>query len=62
MGGITAVLLNFLAPFVILKLVNFIEDGVEGEDLTWESVRPGVILSAILIATQFLSQFLQQHI
>ena len=28
LGGITAVLLNFLSPFVILKLVNFIEDGV----------------------------------
>ena len=31
LGGITAVLLNFLSPFVILKLVKFIEDGVEGE-------------------------------
>ena len=27
LGGITAALLNFMAPFIILRLVNFIEDG-----------------------------------
>ena len=28
-GGITAALLNFLSPFIILKLINYIEDGVK---------------------------------
>jgi len=59
LGGIVAVLLNFLSPFVVLKLITFIEDGVEGEELTWDSVRPGVILSSILVGTQLLSQFIQ---
>lgn len=55
-------ILNFLSPFVVLKLINFIEDGVQGEELTWDSVRPGVILSGILVGSQLVSQFIQQHI
>ena len=62
LGGIVSILLNFLSPFVVLRLINFIEDGVQKQELTWESVRPGVILSSILVGTQLASQFIQQHI
>lgn len=58
LGGITSALLNFLAPFVILKLITFIEEGSSQTELTWESARPGVILSAILVGSQLLSQFI----
>jgi len=54
-GGLTAALLNFMSPFIVLKLVDFIQDGVEGEELTWEGVKPGVILSATLVVSQILS-------
>ncbi len=57
-GGIAAALLNFLSPFLVLKLVSFIEEGVKGEEITWESAKPGVILSAILVGSQLLSQFI----
>ena len=26
-GGLTAAILNFMSPFIVLKLVNFIEEG-----------------------------------
>ena len=57
-GGILSALLNYLSPFIMLRLIKFIDDGVKGAEITWDSVRPGVILSAILISTQFLSQFI----
>ena len=47
-----------MSPFIVLFLVNFIEDGVSGEELTWDSVRKGVILSALLIISQTASQFI----
>lgn len=62
LGGITSALLNFMSPFLILRLVDFIAAGSSEEELTWETARPGVILSALLIGTQFLSQFILQHV
>ena len=50
-----AALLNFLSPFLVLLLVNFIEEAEPGDSLTWQSVRPGVMLSVALIATQVIS-------
>lgn len=61
-GGISSALLNFMSPFIVLKLVKFIEEGVQGEELSWESVKPGVILSSALVGSQLLSQFILQHI
>ena len=55
LGGITAALLNFLSPFLMIKLVKFIEEGTTKDTLDWETVKPGVILSALLIGSQFLS-------
>ena len=64
LGGITSALLNFMSPFIILRLVNFIEEGasIKEGDLTWESVKPGVILSGTLVGSQLLCLFIQQHI
>ena len=50
-GGMSSALLNFCAPFLVLKLVNFIEEGNVGSELTWESVQPGVLLSIGLVLT-----------
>ena len=58
LGGVTAAVLNFMSPFIVLFLVNFIEDGVSGEELTWDSVKKGVILSALLIISQTASQII----
>ena len=55
LGGITAALLNFLSPFLMIKLVKFIEEGSTKDTLDWETVKPGVILSGLLIGSQFLS-------
>ena len=60
LGGITSALLNFMSPFIVLKLVKFIDEGVAGEELTWDSVKPGVILSSALIVSQILSQYIFQ--
>ena len=30
LGGILSALLNYLSPFILLRLVNFIDDGVKG--------------------------------
>lgn len=51
-----------MSPFLILRLVDFIAQGSSKEELSWETARPGVILSALLIGTQFLSQFILQHV
>lgn len=51
-GGALAVLLNFASPFLVLKLINFIEEEVAGEgNLNWQAMKPGVILSALLVGT-----------
>jgi len=61
-GSIVSTLLNFLSPFIVLKLVNFIDEGVSGAPLTWESVQPGVILSAILVGSQLGSYYIYHYI
>ena len=30
LGGILSALLNYLSPFILLRLINFIDDGVKG--------------------------------
>lgn len=42
----------------MIKLVKFIEEGSTKDTLDWETVKPGVILSGLLIGSQFLSQFI----
>jgi len=54
-------ILSFLSPYLILKLVAFINEGSDKPDLTWENVRPGVIYSGILVGTQVLAYLIGEH-
>ena len=59
--GFLISVLQFVSPWVILKLTQFIADGKDNPELNWENVRPGVIYSGILIGTQLLSYILEEH-
>ena len=54
---------QFASPFLIIRLVAFIEAGSnQKEPETWESLKPGVILSAMLIGSQLLSYLISEHL
>jgi hypothetical protein len=46
---------EFASPFIIMRLVKFIEDGQvmadNDEPETWETAKPGIILAGLLIFT-----------
>ena len=55
-------ILTFASPWLILELTNFIKDGENNPDLTWENVSTGVYYSIALCVTQIISFFLQEHV
>ena len=59
--GLIVAILSFLSPYLILKLVAFINEGSDKPDLNWENARPGVIYSGILVGTQVLSYIIGEH-
>ena len=59
--GFFQAILSFAAPYLILKLTDFIKEGDADQELTWENVKPGVIYSALLCGTQLLSYLLGEH-
>ena len=54
-------LITFGTPFLILKLTSFIKDGDKDEELSWESVKPGVIYSVILCFSMLISYLINEH-
>ena len=54
--------MSFVSPWVILKLVLFIKDGANQPIFDWESVKPGVIYSSILVGTQVLGYLIGEHV
>ena len=50
-----------LSPFLVLKLVNFIEDaeslGPDEDALSWDNAKSGLGLSVALVLSQLLSQY-----
>ena len=59
--GFFQALLTFAAPYLILKLTDFIKEGETDPELTWENAKPGVIYSGLLCGTQLLSFVLGEH-
>ena len=63
--GFCSAALSFAAPFLTLELTQFIKDGSDSDsdtnDLSWDLIRPGVIYSGILVATQVLAYVIGEH-
>lgn len=57
---------EFASPFIIKRLVTFIEEGQtmvdNNEPETWESAKPGIILAGLLIGTQLAAFIIQEHL
>ena len=60
--GFLVSVLQFVAPWLVLKLTQFIKEGVDKPELNWENVQPGVIYSGALVASQLLSFVLTEHL
>ena len=59
--GFFYAVMTFASPWLVLKLTNFIKEGVQDEELSWESVKPGVIYSSALVITSLIAYFLAEH-
>jgi len=61
--GLSAALFNFCSPYLMLKMIDFIQEGTGDPDidLAWDNIKPGVIYSSLLVGTQFIAVFLVSH-
>lgn len=59
--GFIVATLNFTSPWLILKLTEFIKEGADDPELTWENVRPAVIYAGCLCGTQLINYVLMEH-
>ena len=59
--GLLQSILSFAAPYLVLKMTEFIKEGEPGTELTWEEVKPGVIYAAALCFSQMLAYCISEH-
>lgn len=57
--GMTA--LGMLVPFTQIKFTNYIMEGDQNPEHTWESIMNGVFLAAILLSIRLLQNILCHH-
>ena len=53
--------LQFASPYLIYRLINFIEDGAVNPGLQWDVISPGVYICIALALSQIVSYIINEH-
>ena len=60
LGTIIAAL-QFSSPYLVYRLITFVQNGEENPGLEWDAIKEGVYLSSILAGTQLLAYIIAEH-